>query len=674
MFWSTLIFTVPALALAAAVWGVLRRKWYGFVPVFVVGIIGWSWEESWWLAGKEFLDSCVNRSAVSEVMLLLLASGAAVMALSALWTGWSRGWWFWRAMVFAAVPASLVPLEANEFILLCLITMPVLAAVAWFCRRLADRRGTGEPRRQTDRQFSLANLFLGFIVLGLLASSLRSVLVGHIILADWGLVWLATSIVAAALAAASPALARGSGRKWLVVWTAAAAIGVASWWWLHWNSDPLGLVAYFQWRPGMAIPVNLIEGELCFVLLVGFFSTAYSLVERMRPQLDGGRNTTVYRAALVVLSLLFVVPLALIYPVMIPPRTAIGALPPSKEYELIRRAAFKLYDLGLLRTTANPSTPVAVAQKPVLAVLDDLDREVSQPGHITYDVSELAHARVRQSNADDPKYSLKGELCWEILRAVHDERHAEAIRLSRLQWRIAQTHYRGGTILDYFYGFGGDENSSNRAIMVEAPLLSDEECRKLLGEAQTMEAPDLDYETVKEYDDYWISVTSGWRDRLQETAVWLTGNRNPAYTRMTADEFNKLRKRPLGSIRVVEYVLALELYHRKRGEWPESLSSVQAEYDLPELLDPYTKFPPIYRRTSDGFLLYSVGLDGKDDGGNFAFQSFAIPAETASQDINLVPDRELVSAQWRGYWLAITKPALPPAAPAPPATEPSTAK
>ena len=33
MFWITLFLAIPALALAAAVWGVLRRKWYGVLPL-----------------------------------------------------------------------------------------------------------------------------------------------------------------------------------------------------------------------------------------------------------------------------------------------------------------------------------------------------------------------------------------------------------------------------------------------------------------------------------------------------------------------------------------------------------------------------------------------------------------------------------------------------------------
>src|SRR5262245_38413400 len=110
MFWIALVLAVPALALAAAVWGVVRRKRYGLIPLSVVAPIGWFFEDNWWDAATDFLEACTNRSPQNQVMLLLLADGAAVMSLTALWAGWSRANLFWRALALAAVPASLVPL------------------------------------------------------------------------------------------------------------------------------------------------------------------------------------------------------------------------------------------------------------------------------------------------------------------------------------------------------------------------------------------------------------------------------------------------------------------------------------------------------------------------------------------------------------------------------------
>ena len=645
MFWITLFLAIPALALAAAVWGVLRRKWYGVLPLLVVAMVGWMWQESWWIADGGFLGACANHSAVAEVMILFLADGAAVMSLAALWSGWSRGWWFWRAVVFAAVPASLVPLEANELILLCLLTMPVLTTTAWLLRNCRDRFGS--PRREDEthkrrKQFSLANLFLAFIVLGMFATALRSVLVGHIILADWGLIWLAGSIAFGALAAALPVLARGSGRKWLISWSAIFAVGMASWWWLTWSGDALGLVTYFDY----SMPVVLIEGELCFFALVGLLCSTYALVELPLLQQTRGRIAS---ATLLVFVLGIIAPLAMIYPRLLPPSMTVTPLPPHQAQETIQRATIRIVDLERQGAARNR----------FLSVLNELDQELVEPGHVTHDVAALARERIFPSNADDPKLILGYAMRLEITRAIHEKRDADAVRLARLQWRIGRTFYLGGTIQDFRYGFAVSPSFVNEAIIAEAPRMLDQECRDVLSEALNLERSEPDFATLRQFDDYWLSASTGWRNRLHDTAAWLTGARNYRFERISQAEFEKWRKRPLASLRTVQYVLALELYRREHGRYPDDLPTVRAAFDLPEILDPFTPFAPVYRRTDAGFLLYSVGFDGKDDGGNFPPRNTSVAADSVGQDINLVVNRDDVSESWRAYVKAMT-PAPPP--------------
>ena len=61
--------------------------------------------------------------------------------------------------------------------------------------------------------------------------------------------------------------------------------------------------------------------------------------------------------------------------------------------------------------------------------------------------------------------------------------------------------------------------------------------------------------------------------------------------------------------------LALELYHREHGKWPESLGELSPKY-LPTLpADPITGKPLHYKVVSDRPIVYSVGVDGDDDGG-----------------------------------------------------------
>lgn len=62
--------------------------------------------------------------------------------------------------------------------------------------------------------------------------------------------------------------------------------------------------------------------------------------------------------------------------------------------------------------------------------------------------------------------------------------------------------------------------------------------------------------------------------------------------------------------------IALLRYYEETEQYPENLSQLtEAGYmeDIP--MDPYSDGPLVYRRTEDGFTLYSVGMNFKDDGG-----------------------------------------------------------
>ncbi|MGI8978261.1 MAG: hypothetical protein ACR2FY_03450 [Pirellulaceae bacterium] len=636
MFWSTLFLAIPALALAAAVWGVLRRKWYGVLPLLVVAAVAWPWDESWWGTTVDFLEGCVNHSSVNDAIMLLLVCGAAIMSLAALWAGWSRGWWFWRAIALVAVPASLAPLEANELILICLVSMPVLAATAWLLRRLRDGRVRREEPESRPRQVSLATLFLAFVVLGLLATAVRSVFVGHLILADSDLLWLAASITATALAAAAPTMISGTGKKWAVAGASFLVVGLVSRPWFIWNIDPLGLGNYFRRsRFPLIKSAYLAESEIYFVMIVVLVCGLYAAAEHYGAKPAAGR---IARGAFALLLLALLAPLVVIYPQMLPPRIAVTPLPPSEAHETIMRAALR---------TRNLQAENAKRRK-FLPVLWELDSALPAPGHLSLDERALAAERLATHPAVDPKQSLSQELMLEIGRALHEKRDADALRLARLEWRVGQTFFVGGTLDDYDFGFISIYYSATQTVIVTAPTCTDQQCRELMQEARAIELAQPDFQSLKDYDDYWRNASVGWRDRLHDAAAWMTGTPQNRLQQSSKEGREKLQGRVQASLRVVQYVLALELYFREQGSFPQELSTIQTAFELPPLTDPYTDSAPIYRRTKDGYLLYSIGANGRDDGGKFLDPTEVI--YFADQpDIKLVPDRATLTRQWLRY-------------------------
>ncbi|MCO6044989.1 type II secretion system protein GspG [Aeoliella sp. ICT_H6.2] len=61
--------------------------------------------------------------------------------------------------------------------------------------------------------------------------------------------------------------------------------------------------------------------------------------------------------------------------------------------------------------------------------------------------------------------------------------------------------------------------------------------------------------------------------------------------------------------------IALARYRLAHGEYPEQLGALVPDYLAAPLVDPHGN-ALAYQRTSDGFLLYSLGADGKDQGGS----------------------------------------------------------
>jgi len=62
--------------------------------------------------------------------------------------------------------------------------------------------------------------------------------------------------------------------------------------------------------------------------------------------------------------------------------------------------------------------------------------------------------------------------------------------------------------------------------------------------------------------------------------------------------------------------LALQAYRADNGHYPDTLPSLAPRYVQRAPLDPFDPATPLrYRRDGDGYVLYSVGPDGVDDGG-----------------------------------------------------------
>ena len=71
----------------------------------------------------------------------------------------------------------------------------------------------------------------------------------------------------------------------------------------------------------------------------------------------------------------------------------------------------------------------------------------------------------------------------------------------------------------------------------------------------------------------------------------------------------------VAQLEVAKTLLAVERYRLAHASLPETLDRLVPDYLAAVPADPFDGAPLRYQRVDRGFLVYSVGEDGRDDGG-----------------------------------------------------------
>ncbi|MHC4220946.1 MAG: hypothetical protein ACYST9_00875, partial [Planctomycetota bacterium] len=106
------------------------------------------------------------------------------------------------------------------------------------------------------------------------------------------------------------------------------------------------------------------------------------------------------------------------------------------------------------------------------------------------------------------------------------------------------------------------------------------------------------------------NVKGQWEE-IQEGASFILRMLGPAHTKV-----GQLGWRVKTERTAVLVVLALQQWQLDKGLYPANLDELVAAGYLKEMpMDPFSGKPLVYKKTDDGFTLYSVGLNFTDDGG-----------------------------------------------------------
>ena len=84
--------------------------------------------------------------------------------------------------------------------------------------------------------------------------------------------------------------------------------------------------------------------------------------------------------------------------------------------------------------------------------------------------------------------------------------------------------------------------------------------------------------------------------------------------------------------RIAALAMALAAYKAKQGNYPETLAALSPKYVQKVPLDLFFGKPLRYERTPNGYLLYGVGPNRKDEGGEKDDVSVGVGLELSLED------------------------------------------
>jgi hypothetical protein len=248
-------------------------------------------------------------------------------------------------------------------------------------------------------------------------------------------------------------------------------------------------------------------------------------------------------------------------------------------------------------------------------------------GRAVGDEPDLICQLVRAAEVDTAVHSVERSLAWgspgehaiERVQRLLEREDEEVPALIRhaLRGRRALVHrmleaYEAGRLTgEQMFGQMGRESSVNLESLdpFRVPRMQQAHAAYLRDVTALIEATDLPFAVQRTRID---GLTGGapicgngiWSREL--TAMFLASD-----AKVLA-----IGPRQRARLRGAIAALAAERYRKKQGRWPDSLKALTPDYLARVPADPYDGAPLRFRRLADGLVIYSIGPDLKDNGGN----------------------------------------------------------
>ena len=174
-------------------------------------------------------------------------------------------------------------------------------------------------------------------------------------------------------------------------------------------------------------------------------------------------------------------------------------------------------------------------------------------------------------------------------------------------YRLGVECNRGGLIVGHLVGIAIRSKAIDelRSALRQDPNLREEILTELLPLLETNEPGE---EVIQRETDYIVSASTG-------LMGWFIVRQTEPLRESAIKAFRQTEKRGLATQRLFVLHLALKKFHEENGSWPTSLSQLSPNLIQEVLVDPYSQSSFIYETRNEGYALYSVGENKKDDGG-----------------------------------------------------------
>ena len=564
-----------------------------------------------------------------SIFIGLAVIAACVFGIAGLWGTHRYVSWSVRLAPISILSAALFPLGMFDFALLAWLQAVIACGSIWAGRALyalhANRIGDGQSRgiasgrtnhaRWSRTRFQLVDVFKVFVlvamVLGLASYAPDEWHESHWSDPDYYFTSLIGGAVLATLTLAGWCLAISS-RRWALLGCgilALAAVGSVAL--VNQSASMSELSAAALAGCGQVLVIAV------WLRLLAAAGWGWWTPRKTQPDLDElslsiaspriqSNHSVAARTALFTFSLICLVPLADLYLGLLPPSLPAVTLPKPNGYDELVRASNQL-DWTAIPNSDPDAANETQCQQFVLdnrSALSMARQSLKLPSQVP--LSSGSH-RV------NPDYQAMRNLCralWLEAR-THQAggRPTDAMSTYFDALRLAGAASRGGVATDDLMA-AAIEGGTVDKLAASVPDLDDLALATLISECQSMLATREPLTNILPRTRINDQLEDGWLGRLLD---WLNSWDLSEFD--IHEQLPKIRARRDARLWLLIVESALRRHELAHGKAPDSLAELVPEFLAHIPVDPCGCQPFVYRRINSRHVLYSVGQDGRDDGG-----------------------------------------------------------